>query len=160
LFLLLASILYFGWCVVIWRPLPLALSEPARAAALALGGLLYFPGMALALWGRLTLDKMYNVSTSFGAPLYSDHQLIMRGPFAYLRHPMYLGIVVTAFGGVLLYRTWTLAFLATNFLFLAIRARREEQALAAKFGELWTAYCQRVPAWIPRLRRWGRRGIN
>lgn len=28
-------------------------------------------------------------------------------------------------------------------------------AVAAEFGEKWQAYCQRVPAWIPRLRRWG-----
>jgi protein-S-isoprenylcysteine O-methyltransferase Ste14 len=61
--------------------------------------------------------------------------------------------MMAAFGGVLIYRTWTLAFLAVNSLFLVIRARREEQALAAEFGAQWEAYCQRVPAWMPRFRR-------
>ena len=143
---------YFGACALLWRPLPLTLSHPARIAALILGALLYFPGLALVLWGRLTLGRMYNVSSSFGARLYADQQLITHGPYALVRHPMYLGILVASFGGLLLYRTWTLVFTALNFLALIVRARREEQALAAEFGEQWKAYCRRVPAWLPRLR--------
>lgn len=143
---------YFGLCALLWRPLPLTLSRPARLAALMLGALLYFPGLALVLWGRLTLGEMYNVSSSFGAQLYADQRLVTRGPFAYVRHPMYLGILAASFGGLLLYRTWTLVFTTLNFLALIVRARREEQALAAEFGEQWEAYCDRVPAWLPRLR--------
>jgi len=141
---------YFGLCALLWRPLPLTLSRPVRLAALMLGALLYFPGLALVLWGRLTLGEMYNVSSSFGAQLYADQRLVTRGPYALVRHPMYLGILVASFGGLLLYRTWTLVFMTLNFLALIVRARREEQALAAEFGEQWEAYCRRVPAWIPR----------
>jgi hypothetical protein len=39
----------------LWRPLPVQLSARQRAAALILGSLLYFPGLMLMLWGRLTL---------------------------------------------------------------------------------------------------------
>ena len=141
---------YFGLCALLWRPLPLTLSRPARLAALMLGALLYFPGLALVLWGRLTLGEMYNVSSSFGAQLYADQRLVTRGPFAYVRHPMYLGILIASSGGLLLYRTWTLVFMTLNFLALIVRARREEQALGAEFGEQWEAYCRQVPAWIPR----------
>jgi hypothetical protein len=63
---------YFGACALLWRSLPLALSRPTRVASLALGALLYFPGLALVLWGRLTLGRMYNVSSSLGAQLYAD----------------------------------------------------------------------------------------
>jgi protein-S-isoprenylcysteine O-methyltransferase Ste14 len=152
-FYLVVSILYFGLCLLIWKPLPLSLSQPVRIIALALGALLYFPGLAMLLWARLTLGEMYNVSSGFGVQLYADQRLITHGPFALVRHPMYLGLMMATFGGVLIYRTWTLAFLAVNSLFLVIRARREEQALAAEFGAQWEAYCQRVPAWMPRFRR-------
>ncbi len=154
-FYLVVSILYFGLCLLIWKPLPLSLSQPARIIALALGALLYFPGLALLLWARLTLGEMYNVSSGFGVQLYAAQRLITHGPFAIVRHPMYLGLMMAALGGVLMYRTWTLAFLAVNSLFVAIRAWREEQALAAEFGVQWEAYCRRVPAWIPRLWRRG-----
>jgi protein-S-isoprenylcysteine O-methyltransferase Ste14 len=149
---LAVTLLYFGFCFLVWKPLPLALSEPARLAALALGALLYFPGLAFLLWARLALGEMYNVSSGFGVQLYADQRLVTRGPFAIVRHPMYLGLIVTALGGLLIFRTWTAAFLAVNSLFLVIRARREEQALAAEFGDEWAAYCRRVPAWRPRLR--------
>jgi protein-S-isoprenylcysteine O-methyltransferase Ste14 len=66
---------------------------------------------------------------------------------------MYVGVIMASFGGLLIYRTWALVFAATTFLGLTVRAHREEQALAAEFGEQWDTYCQRVSAWIPRLPR-------
>jgi protein-S-isoprenylcysteine O-methyltransferase Ste14 len=152
-FYFLASAGYFGLCVRLWRPFPLILSQPARILALILGALLYFPGLALVLWGRLTLAQMYNVSSSFGAQLYAGHRLVTHGPFALMRHPMYLGILLTGAGGLLLYRTWTFVFVLLHFPALLIRARREEQALAAEFGRQWEGYCQRVPTWLPRFRQ-------
>ena len=150
---LLVSVGFFGACALLWRRLPLSLSEPARSVTLVLGVMLYFPGLALYLWARSTLGEMYNVSSSMGVQLYADHRLITHGPFAIVRHPMYLGITLAALGGLLVYRTWTFAFIVISFLGLALRAQREEQALAAEFGEEWEAYCQQVPGWIPRLPR-------
>jgi protein-S-isoprenylcysteine O-methyltransferase Ste14 len=150
---LLIGVLFFGPCVLLWRPLPLALSASARAVVLVLGALLCFPGLALYLWARLTLGEMYNVSSSMGAQLYADHRLITHGPFAIVRHPMYLSIILASAGGLLIYHTWTLLFTTVTFLGLVLRARREEQALAAEFGEQWEEYCRRVPGWMPRTLR-------
>jgi len=150
-FYVVASVLFLGFCYVLWRPLPLLLSPMARWATLILGALLYFPGLILALWGRLALGRFYNVSTSFGAHLYADHQLVMTGPFAFVRHPMYLGLILAALGGLLVYQTWTTLFLVGVSPGLVLRARREEAALLAEFGEEWLAYRARVPGWFPRL---------
>jgi len=140
---------FFGACTLLWRPLPLVLSPLTRAVALALGALLPFPGLALVLWGRLTLGEMYDVSSSVGAQLYAGHRLVTHGPFAIVRHPMYAGVILASAGGLLVYRTWTLLFTTLSFLGLVLRARREEEALAAEFGEEWEEYRRRVPAWIP-----------
>lgn len=150
LFYLLASTGYFALCWRLWRPLPLRLSRPGRALSLLLGTFLFFPGLGLVLWGRLALGRMYNVSSSFGARLYGEHQLVTGGPFAYVRHPMYLGILLTALGGIALYRTWTFVFLLTHVPALMLRARHEEEELAARFDAAWDAYCRRVPPWLPR----------
>ena len=153
LFYVVTGALFGGFCILLWRPLPLAPSLGAQAVALALGAVLYFAGMAFVVWGRLTLGRLYFVSTSFGAQLYADHQLIMRGPFAIVRHPMYAGMIALSFGGLLIYRTWTWVFIAAIAPALLRRARREEQALSVRFGEAWDAYAARVPAWIPRRSR-------
>jgi protein-S-isoprenylcysteine O-methyltransferase Ste14 len=125
------------------------LSTPARAWTLALGSLAYFPGLAIVLWGRLALGKMYFVSTSFGAQLFADHQLMTRGPYAIVRHPMYLGLIAAAFGSLLIYWTWTTVLFAFFAPVLVRRARREEQALSAEFGEQWRAYAAFVPMFLP-----------
>jgi len=150
---LLIGIPFFAVAALLWRPLPLALSPSLQALALALGALLYFPGLGLALWGRLALGVMYNVSMSVGVQLHAGHRLVAAGPYAIVRHPMYAGIIMAAWGGLLIYRTWTCVFAAFVFLGLLVRAHREEQALAAEFGPEWKAYCRRVPGWIPRLRK-------
>ncbi len=150
-FYLLASAGYFGICALLWRPLPLSPSGAVEGLLLLLGALLYFPGLALIIWGRLVLGRMYFVSTTGGAQLFADHELITRGPYAWVRHPMYLGLTLVGFGGILLYRTWTWILVALNFPALIVRARREEQALTAEFGAAWQAYCRRVPGWLPRL---------
>jgi protein-S-isoprenylcysteine O-methyltransferase Ste14 len=149
-FFVLASLGYFGLCYLIWRPLPLALTGVAHWASLALGALLYFCGLAFILWGRLTLGKLYFVSDSQGAQLFEGHRLVAHDPFAYVRHPMYLGVVLIGLGGILLYRTWAFVFIALNFFGLVQRTRREETALQAEFGEQWLDYCRRVPRWLPK----------
>ena len=153
LFYLFTTALFVGSSVALWRPLPLVFSMQARAWMLALGSLAYFPGMAFVLWGRLALGQMYFVSTSMGAQLFADHQLVTHGPFAIVRHPMYLGLIAAAVGSLLIYQTWTTAIFTFFAPFVLLRARREEQALAAEFGEQWQAYCRRVPALLPRLRK-------
>lgn len=147
-----ASVLGLWLLRLLWRPLPLRLWRAARAGALVLGSLLYFPGLGLMTWGRLALGEMYNVSSSLGVRLYAEHRLVTSGPFALVRHPMYVGGTLAELGALLLYRTWaTLLIAVLNPPILAVRARREEEALAAEFGQQWTAYCRRVPACIPRL---------
>jgi protein-S-isoprenylcysteine O-methyltransferase Ste14 len=152
-FYLLDTLLFIGLGMLLWRPLPFELAPGMRLAALAIGALIFFPGLSLVLWGRLALGKNYFVSTGFGAQLFAGHQLVTSGPFAIVRHPMYLGLILAALGGLLLYQTWTMVAFLVFAPFTLLRARREEKVLSAVFGEQWREYCKRVPAFLPRLKR-------
>jgi protein-S-isoprenylcysteine O-methyltransferase Ste14 len=66
---------------------------------------------------------------------------------------MYLAVVLAGLGGLLLYRTWAMAFFSLNLLGLVVRARREERTLEAEFGADWAEYARRVPAFVPRIGR-------
>jgi protein-S-isoprenylcysteine O-methyltransferase Ste14 len=148
-----SSVLFFGFSYFGWIPLPLRVPSSIRIVMLVLGSLLYFPGMALLLWGRLALGRNYFVSTGLGAQLFSDQQLVTTGPYAIVRHPMYAGLILSALGSLLIYTTWTTVYFACSAPLMFIRALREESALSAEFGEQWEEYCNRVPAFIPRLRK-------
>jgi protein-S-isoprenylcysteine O-methyltransferase Ste14 len=152
-FYFIASLIFLGISWLGWIPLPISFSLPIRTTLFILGCLLYFPGLIFLLWSRLELGKNYFVSTSMGAQLFSDQQLITSGPYAIVRHPMYVGLMFAAWGALLIYATWTTVYFAIFAPFLMLRARREEQALAAEFGEKWADYCKHVPAFIPRVNK-------
>jgi len=66
---------------------------------------------------------------------------------------MYLAVIMACWGGLLLYRTWTMLVFALMMFGLAYRARKEDEALLLAFGPEWESYRQRVPSWLPRLTR-------
>lgn len=152
-FYLVSVVLFFAIAYFGWAPLPWSISQRVQSLMLVFGSLLYFPGMAFAIWARLALGDNYFISTGFGAQLFKDHQLVTNGPFAIVRHPMYAGLILASVGALLIYFTWTTLYFALFAPLTIVRARREEQALAEEFGEQWQRYCRQVPMLIPQLRK-------
>lgn len=82
------------------------------------------------------------------------HRLVTRGPYAAVRHPMYLAVFLTAGGVILLTGNWLLSgFFLLPFLALYLaRINREEQLLEEEFGEEYRAYKARTGKLLPRIR--------
>lgn len=152
-FISVATILFIGAGILMWRPLPLHPSASVRLGLLIIGTALLSSGLGIYLWGYRALGSMFGAASGFGVRLYASHELVTRGPFALVRHPMYLAVMAAFTGGLLIYRTWTMAVYAIIMLGLPFRARREDRALAKEFGEEWRAYARSVPGWIPRFHR-------
>lgn len=75
--------------------------------------------------------------------------LVERGPYRWVRHPIYSGICIGAFGWALLQNGWlTLLYALVLFLFFDVKSRREEKWLATKFSE-YKSYQQRVSKLLP-----------
>ena len=147
------TVVYFAIGYLLWKPLPLQLPDSPRLTADIAGALIFFSSLAMYVWGYRTLGAMFTASTSFGVRLMADHRLVTSGPYRFVRHPMYLAVILAGFGGLLLYRTWAMLVFALTMFGLTLRARREDQALAAELGDQWQEYIRQVPGWIPRLRR-------
>ncbi len=147
--LLLATCLFLGTGILLWRPISWELSPPQRWSALAIGVPLLIAGLSLYLWGLFALGAMFNAASAFGVRLSSEPRMVRSGPFRVVRHPMYLGVNLAAWGSLLIYRTWSAAFIALIAAGLAVRAGREERVLASEFGAEWDEYAARVPAWFP-----------
>ena len=79
-----------------------------------------------------------------------DRRLATTGPYAWVRHPQYVGFVVIMIGFLFQWPTLaTLAMFPVLAWFYVRLARREEAASAAEFGEQWEAYARSTPAFIP-----------
>jgi protein-S-isoprenylcysteine O-methyltransferase Ste14 len=150
-YLILTTILVVAVSILLWRPLPIQLGWLAQLGLSLFGALLLFLGLSLYLWGMHTLGESFNASSGFGVRLQLAHRLVVTGPFAWMRHPMYVGLILAAWGGLLLYRTWTMLLFVVLMFSLVVRARHEEAALAEVFGSQYELYCINVPAWFPRL---------
>jgi protein-S-isoprenylcysteine O-methyltransferase Ste14 len=150
--LLAISLGWFGVTAAAWRPLPVQPGSGLRVVLLGMGMPLYLAGMAMAVAGRLALGSSYRPSSTVGLALAPDHRLVTTGPFALVRHPMYLGVALATFGALAVYRTWSTLLFVAQVPVLLVRARREEELLAATFGDAWRRYARRVPAWWPRWR--------
>ena len=147
-FVLAATYVAVG--IVLWKPIPTEFDASLQFTLVLLGSLLYFPGVMLYSWGFVTLGTMFGVSSNMAAELHEDHRLVDDGPYAIVRHPMYMGVLLAAFGALLIFRTWAMIIYAASALVVIGRGSREDDLLAAEFGEQWHSYADRVPAWVPK----------
>jgi len=73
------------------------------------------------------------------------------GIYGRLRHPQYLGLILLVLGFNIQWPTVLTLAMAPLLLVMYVRlARREDQELAARFRDQFTAYASRVPAFWPR----------
>lgn len=152
-YLVIATLVFLALGIALWRPLPIQLPLGLQLLCSLLGAGVFISSLVIYLWGLRTLGVNFNASSGFGVRLHQAHRLVTSGPYAFIRHPMYLGVILAGWGGLLLYRTWSMLFFAVAMLGLIFRARKEEQALAKVFGRTWEIYKRHVPGWIPRLER-------
>ena len=79
--------------------------------------------------------------------------LITTGIFAHVRHPMYLGIILTYLGWII--ATFSLLTFIPWILIVTLyvkMANHEEKQLEERFGEKYEEYKRKVPKWIPKLK--------
>ena len=90
------------------------------------------------------------------SPVDPPRNLVIRGPYRYVRNPMYLSVTLIVLGEVLLTRSrglltfWALWFAAVNLFVLGY----EEPTLRSQFGAAYERYSAAVGRWLPRLRPW------
>ncbi|HEV8655682.1 MAG TPA: isoprenylcysteine carboxylmethyltransferase family protein [Candidatus Limnocylindria bacterium] len=136
---------------LVWLPFVVAYVQPL---AIDLDQSLRFLGLAIALgsavfaaWAMWSLGRSYGIRMD----VFQGHALKTDGPYALVRHPMYLGIVLFHLGASLALESPLL--LGTTALFVVpftqVRIGAEERVLRDAFGDRYVRYAERVPALIP-----------
>ncbi len=81
-------------------------------------------------------------------------EIAASGPYAYVRHPQYLGFIAIMVGFLLQWPTLLTLAMFPVLLYMYLRlARREEREAVARFSDEYRRYMDNVPGFIPNLRR-------
>ncbi len=119
------------------------------APGLVTGGLLFAVALPLWAWCILLFKKARGTAVPFNPP----QELVVVGPYAWMRNPMLTGVFAFLFGlGFILHSVsmvfvWTPVFLVLNALELKLV---EEPELELRFGASYLDYRRRVPMFVPR----------
>lgn len=106
-------------------------------------------GLAFTVWARVHLGKFWSARVG----LKENHELIQSGPYRWVRHPIYTGILTATIGSAMLVGEYrALLAVVLVWLGLTLKARREEKLLSEQFGETYAQYMQRTGALMPKLR--------
>lgn len=109
------------------------------------GGVLLIAGGLLGTWGMLALGRNL---TPYPRPI-EGGSLVTSGPYRWVRHPIYAGLILGTLGLGLLRANWVgLALAVLLFLFFDLKSRREEAWLREAYAE-YPAYQRRVRKLIP-----------
>lgn len=105
-------------------------------------------GAAIALWCIFTFAAN---GKGTPAPFDPPRLLVIKGPYRFVRNPMYLGAGLALAGAALFYQSWSLldyagVFLLATHLFVVWY---EEPTLRRTFGPEYETYCRQVRRWWP-----------
>jgi protein-S-isoprenylcysteine O-methyltransferase Ste14 len=142
---LLTGVALILWPRVPWQWLSLRLLPPGPLRA-ALGLVLLALGLAFTVWARVYLGRNWSGTVT----VKEGHELIRSGPYAYVRHPIYTGLLVALLGSAVacgeLRALIGLGIVAGAFI---RKLRIEERFMRELFPQQYPRYRAAVPALIP-----------
>lgn len=125
---------------------------PAAAWAGWLGVAVTALGFAITFWARFILGSNWSGTVTIKV----DHELIRTGPYQFVRHPIYSGIMVAAIGTVIAQDHWRgVVALVLLWLGFTVKRLKEEQFMRQTFGAQYIDYARTTGAIFPRLVRRG-----
>jgi protein-S-isoprenylcysteine O-methyltransferase Ste14 len=103
-------------------------------------------GLGFSIWARRRLGRNWSGTVT----LKDDHELVRTGPYRWVRHPIYTGILLGIAGSALSLGEWRgLASIALATFAFWLKIRLEERWMIETFGDSYRRYRSEVSALIP-----------
>jgi protein-S-isoprenylcysteine O-methyltransferase Ste14 len=113
----------------------------------AVGAVLFVGGIALAVWARLHLGRNWGMPMTRRA----EPELVTSGPYRFVRHPIYSGLLTAMLGTVLVNNLLGLIVVAVLTAYFYYCGTVEERNLASTFPAAYPQYRTRTKMLIPFL---------
>lgn len=108
--------------------------------------ILSYVGLGVAVWARTCLGRNWSAIPE----LKTGHELVTRGPYAVVRHPIYTGLLLMFAAIAVLWATPAGLFLLLVVIAgIQLKLSREETLLAGEFPDQWPAYRARTRRVVP-----------
>ncbi len=119
---------------------------PRTELTMALGAAVCVAGLYITLWARRTLAGNWSSDVTFK----ENHELIRQGPYRFVRHPIYTGLLVMALGTAI-EATRLHCWIGVLIMGLGfwIKLSQEERLLLRHFPEQYPQYRREVKALVP-----------
>jgi protein-S-isoprenylcysteine O-methyltransferase Ste14 len=137
--------------LLLWRPtLPggflCGKILPPSTTLYLVGVGVFAAGLAFTVWARVHLGRNWSGTVT----IKQDHELVRDGPYRYVRHPIYTGLLVAFVGNAISRNEWrgilAIAIIYAGFWF---KLKLEERWMIEQFGDAYRRYAAEVPALIP-----------
>lgn len=146
-----------------YSPIPflllMFLYESVSIWSLIIGFLIALTGEGIRLWGVSYAGSETRTTGKVGGTY-----LVISGPFAYVRNPLYLGNMILYFGiGIMSMAIFPYLQIAAIIFFYfqyLIIVKEEEKYLREAFGEEYNQYFKNVPRFIPRITRYENENVK
>ena len=105
-------------------------------------------GLSFAIWARRHIGRNWSATVT----LKQDHELVTSGPYAFVRHPIYTGLLFGFIGSAIALGQWRgIVAVAIAYLSLLRKYLLEERWMRERFGTAYADYSRRVKALVPFL---------
>jgi protein-S-isoprenylcysteine O-methyltransferase Ste14 len=142
----------YALCYALPRPYFSAFLRVSRPGEIILTALTIGIGAA-SVWFCYAAARTLGKQWALVARVVEGHELVMRGPYAVVRNPIYLAMLGMLIASGLASTRWPVLVVALVIFQIgtAIRIRSEEKILREAFGAEFEEYARRVPAFLPRI---------
>lgn len=142
----LGGSIFIGSLLRRWVP---ALDTPAPDAFAVAGLVVIWVGLAVRLWAVMTLGGSFSTFVQVDA----DQAVVSRGPYRWVRHPSYTGLLLVALGFGLGARNWLSLLICAVVPLLGLLPRMaiEESEMTRVLGEQYRSYQRTTHRLVPGL---------
>jgi len=138
-----------GWFLLAYPGLPPPMNRPLIPHidwVLVIGDAVCVSGLFFTIWARRTLAGNWSSDVTFK----QGHELIKTGPYRFVRHPIYTGLLIMGLGTAIeIGRLRCFVGLVVVGIGFWIKLKQEEKLLLRHFPDDYPAYQKRVKALVP-----------